>query len=293
MQHTQLGIMKLLTLTSQVKNRLKLVDPPLGKIHYLGAELDDLFSLPRVAIVGSRKPTPYGLKVTEQLAAELAQAGVVVISGLAFGVDITAHKAALSISGKTIAVLPSGLENIYPASHRNIAKDIMKRGAVLSEYPADYLPRAHDFLDRNRLIAGLSDIVIVTEAAERSGSLNTAAHAKAMSIPIAAVPGPITSTLSSGTNWLIKQGAHVVTDTADILRLLQITPQKKQVTLLGSNDVETAVLTCLAQHSADATALSAETLVDIQTLGSALTMLEIQGRIAQDAVGCWHITSTH
>lgn len=281
--------MKSLTLTPQIQNRLKLVDPPLGDIQYLGAELDDLFSLPRVAIVGSRKPTPYGLKVTEQISSELAKAGVVVISGLAFGVDVTAHKAALSAGGKTIAVLPSGLENIYPATHRRIANDITKHGALISEYTPHYSPRAHDFLDRNRLIAALSDVVLVTEAAERSGSLNTAAHAKAMSIPIAGIPGPITSTLSSGTNWLIKEGAQLITSADDIFSLLHMTPQDKQTSLLGSTDLETALLTLLARNQADITTLTLETNTDVQTVSSALTMLEINGRVAQDATGSWHI----
>ncbi len=283
--------MKLLTLTPNYLQKLSKVTPALRTIYYEGTEVEALLRLPKVAIVGSRKPTPYGLKVTEKLATELAQAGVVIISGLAFGVDIAAHKAALSVGGKTIAVLPSGLENIYPASHRHIAQEITKQGALISEYEPHYMPRSHDFLDRNRLVAGLSDVVIVTEATERSGSLNTATHAKAMGVPISAVPGQITSTLSSGTNWLIQQGAHLITNTDDVLSLLHISPKEKQTSLLGSNDVESAILSQLAMSPADATALSAQVNIDIQTLNGSLTMLEIQGRITQDTVGSWHLTN--
>ena len=134
--------------------------------------------VPHVAIVGSRRPTPYGKLVTEHIAGELAQLGVVIVSGLAFGIDTIAHKAALAQGGRTIAVLPSGIDTIYPASNRHLAWQIAtENGSLITEYPEGHVPRKHDFLARNRLISGLSQAVVIVEAAQRSGTLSTAHHA--------------------------------------------------------------------------------------------------------------------
>lgn len=280
--------MKILTLKPPLLEKLQLLDKPLDDLHAVGTD-DDLFALPRVAIVGSRKPTPYGLQVTEKLSSDLARAGVVIVSGLAFGVDITAHKAALQAGGKTIAVLPSGLEAVYPASHARIAADITSEGLLVSEYEPEHKPMHHDFLDRNRLIAGFSDFVIVTEAAAKSGSLNTAAHALRMGIPVGAVPGPITNNLSSGTNWLIQQGARLITSAQDVLDILNIKESSEQMSLLGADDVESAILQALYQQSTDLTGLAATTKIDTKELLSTLTMLEIHGRVKQDQAGNWHL----
>jgi DNA processing protein len=147
----------------------------------------------------------------------------------------------------------------------------------------------HDFLDRNRLIAGFSDFVIVTEAAAKSGSLNTAAHALRMGIPVGAVPGPITNSLSSGTNWLIQQGAHLITSSQDVLDILNIKESPEQMSLLGADDVETTILQALHQQSTDLTGLAATTNIDTKELLSTLTMLEIHGRVQQDQAGNWHL----
>lgn len=249
--------------------------------------MNDLLALPRVAIVGSRKPTPYGILVTEKFASELARAGVVIISGLAFGVDITAHKAAVAAGGRSIAVLPSGLNKIYPATHAKIARSITENGAIISEYESSHRPMAHDFLDRNRLIAGLSDIVIVTEAAEKSGSLNTASHAMKMHIPIAAVPGAITSPMSNGANWLLKQGAKVVTSSEDILSLLHVQKQPT-LPLYGGSDLETVLLKAIGETPCDSTQLCHLVEKSLSEVQVALTMLELAGMITSDAVGIWH-----
>ena len=280
--------MKILTLKSPLLEKLRLLDKPLGDLHAVGTD-KDLFTFPRVAIVGSRKPTPYGLQVTEKLSSDLARAGVVIVSGLAFGVDITAHKAALQAGGRTIAVLPSGLEAVYPASHGRIAIDIQREGLLVSEYEPTHKPMQHDFLDRNRLIASFSDFVIVTEAAAKSGSLNTAAHALRMGIPVGAVPGPITNSLSSGTNRLIQQGARLITSAQDVLDMLNIKESSEQMSLLGANEIESAVLQALHEQSTDITGLAANTDIDTKVLLSTLTMLEIHGRVQQDTIGNWHL----
>ena len=281
--------MKILKLNSPLKKKLGRLKNAAGVLQYIGSDPNLLTDKPVVAIVGSRKPTPYGKQVTEQLAMELSRAGVIVVSGLAFGVDIIAHKAVLSCGGETIAVLPSGLNNIYPASHARYAKQISEKGSVISEYADDHVPRSYDFLERNRIIAALSDLIIIPEATEKSGSLNTAKHAKSMNIPICAVPGPINSPLSAGTNLLIKQGAHLITSSKDVLELLNINPSTVQLSLMGGNDSQTLVLEAIADGIKDASLIEQETKLSTKDLQTSLTMLEISGQIRQDAVGVWHI----
>ena len=283
--------MKVFMLSPQIEERLRLVTPTLGQLSSEGMSLDALLKLPRVALVGTRKPSPYGKQVTEKLASELARSGIVIISGLAFGVDITAHKAVLSVGGRTIAVLPSGLQPVYPASHARFADDIKKNGALITEYPDGHKPMSHDFLDRNRLIAGLSDLVIVTEAAERSGSLNTASHAKKMNIPVGAVPGPITSAMSSGTNWLLRERAHVITSAQDVLELLRIDTSTSRTIAQGANELENQLLQKLSTSPMDTTQLCTEINEALSVVQTALTMLELNGMIRVDSIGTWHLVT--
>ena len=281
--------MKKLTLETVSLHKLSRLSS-IGELHYLGIDPNELLSAPVVAVVGTRKPTPYGKQITDKFSTELSKAGVVVVSGLAFGVDITAHRAVLHAGGRTIAVLPSGLESIYPASHELIAKQICERGSLLSEYEPNRVPRKVEFLERNRIIAALSDLVLIPEAAAKSGSLNTAKHAKKMGIPICAVPGNITNPQSEGTNWLLKNGAHIVTSTDDILKLLHIKPEQTKMNLIGSTDTETAILTLLKELSTDSTGLSEALCITTDELLITLTMLELSGNIRQDIVGNWHLT---
>jgi DNA processing protein len=281
--------MKILTLNPLLKKKLDRLKTPVSQLKYEGVDPNELMNRPVVGIVGSRKPTPYGKQVTEQLATDLSRAGVVVVSGLAFGVDIIAHRAVLACGGETIAVLPSGLNNIYPASHGRYAQQITDRGSLISEYTDDHMPRVAEFLERNRIIAGCSDLIIIPEATEKSGSLNTAKHAKSMNIPICAVPGPINSTLSTGTNLLIQQGAHLITSSKDVLKLLNIKPEAVQLTLTGGNETETIVLQAIASGFQDVSQIVQETNLTTQDLQTSLTMLEISGQITQDAVGLWHL----
>ena len=177
--------------------------------------------IPAVAIVGSRKPTPYGKEVTRALASELASQGVAIISGLAYGIDAVAHQAALDAGGYTIAIFAQGLHRIYPAEHTALAENIIKQGgALISENERGHEPRRYDFLARNRLVSGLADAVVVPEATERSGTLSTISHALEQNKEIFAVPGPITSLLSVGPNRLLRQGAHVALSARDILDVI-------------------------------------------------------------------------
>ncbi|MEW6546422.1 MAG: DNA-processing protein DprA [Bacillota bacterium] len=173
-----------------------------------------------VAVVGTRHPTAYGMEVAGRLARNLAAAGLTVVSGLARGIDTCAHREALAAGGRTIAVLGSGLDRIYPAENRHLCADIATRGAILTEYPPGSVALPYHFPARNRIIAGLALGVVVVEAPLQSGALNTAEHAANLGRPVMAVPGPITSKESAGCNRLIRDGAHLVEGVEDVLAVL-------------------------------------------------------------------------
>ena len=177
---------------------------------------------PAIAIVGSRRATPYGIAVAERFAAGLAEAGLVVVSGLARGVDAAAHRAALEAGGRTIAVLGSAHDCLYPPEHRELARACTTSGAVLTEFPPGTRPLPHHFPRRNRIIAGLTLGTLVVEAAERSGSLATARHAVDSGREVFAVPGPIGSETSAGCHALIRLGATLATGIADVLEELRL-----------------------------------------------------------------------
>jgi DNA processing protein len=173
-----------------------------------------------VAIVGSRRPTAYGLEVAELLAADLAARGVTIVSGLARGIDAAAHRGALRVGGRTIAVLGSGVDVIYPPEHRGLAGEIAKRGALVSQFAPGTPPLPQNFPARNRVIAAMSLAVVVVEAAERSGSLITARLAAELGREVLAVPGRITTPESRGANRLIQDGAAVAMGWEDVVAVL-------------------------------------------------------------------------
>jgi DNA processing protein len=173
-----------------------------------------------VALVGSRSSTAYGRRATERLAKGLAQAGFTVVSGLARGIDGMAHRAALQAGGRTLAVLAGGLSKIYPPEHADLAREVQESGALITESEMAMEPMAGMFPARNRIISGLSRAVVVVEAADRSGALITASHAANHGRPVLAVPGPIDSAASGGTNALIRKGAILVRGVEDILEEL-------------------------------------------------------------------------
>jgi DNA processing protein len=170
-----------------------------------------------VAIVGSRRSTPYGVEVAETLASELAARDVTIVSGLARGIDAAAHRGALGAGGRTVAVLGSGLDVIYPRENRALAVEIERAGALVSQFPLGTLPLPHHFLARNRTLAGLALGVVVVEAAERSGALITAGLAGDLGREVFAVPGRITSEASRGANRLIQDGVKLVLEWTDIV----------------------------------------------------------------------------
>jgi len=190
----------------------KIPDPP--RTLYIKGSDFSLFGRPSIAVIGSRKNTDYGRIVTQRLVRQLVENGFVIISGMARGIDTIAHEAALESGGKTIAVLGSGIDVIYPRENGELYQLIH---LVVSEFPPGTKPLKENFPQRNRLVAGLSNGVLVIEAAKRSGTLITARQAAEQGKEVFAVPGPITSPLSEGTAWLIKQGAKLVYSLDDIL----------------------------------------------------------------------------
>lgn len=179
-------------------------------------------STPKMAIVGSRKASLYGLRMAKTIAADLSRAGVVVVSGMALGIDSAAHEGVLSVGGATLAVLGGGLSRLYPSENKKMALEISEKGALISEFPMEMEPRPQYFPLRNRIISGISQAVLVVEAGEKSGALITADAALEQGRDVLAIPGNADSERSSGTNALIKQGAKLVTSAADILEELKM-----------------------------------------------------------------------
>lgn len=258
------------------------------QLYYLG-NLDN-FAPINIAIVGSRRPTAYGREVAHRLAYDLTQAGVNIISGLAFGIDAIAHQACLEAGGKTIAVLASGLDNITPRSNQNLADRILQNeGAIISEYPVGTIVKPHNFLVRNRIVSGLSTAIVVIEASQRSGTLSTAAHALRQNREVFAVPGNITSLMSIGCNQLIKQGATPITSAQNVLDIILPT-QKTTIAQKNSKDpIEQAILELLAQGQRDGDLILQEIKIDPADFNYALTMLELKGDIKSLGANKWMI----
>ena len=199
---------------------LRAVHGPPARLYLRGAGGPALLADPAVAVVGARACSPYGAQVARMLGRELAAAGLVVVSGLARGIDGEAHRGALEADGHTVAVLGCGIDRDYPAAHASLARQIAERSLIVSEYEADIEPAPWRFPARNRIIAGLCAATIVVEARERSGALITADFALEEGREVFAVPGEITSALSAGTNALLRLGATPLTSTADVLESL-------------------------------------------------------------------------
>lgn len=295
-----------------------------------------------VAIVGSRHNTRYGQEVAYKLAYELARRGVIVVSGLAYGIDSIAHRGCLAAGGTTIAVLGTPVDQIYPRAHTRLAAEIIEKGgAVMSEYPPSGSAKAHSgaqispqlasaaisgatpgdgsgtpdnllpgeyiskttgqrginprlsFLYRNRIISGLSDVVVVAEAALKSGSLNTASHALEQGKEVFAVPGNVTNPYSQGCNKLIAAGATPYTEPEDILRVLfpaqHNLKQRKlsEARLIGDTDTETAVLKALSAGARRGEDLMRLSLLPPEVFNQTITLLEIKSRVRSLGANQW------
>lgn len=240
----------------------------------------------RVAIVGTRRPTAYGRRIAAGLAARLAREGVCIVSGMAYGIDAEAHRAALSVGGKTAAVLGGGVDLPYPAAHRSLHRQIVEEGVVVSEFSPGTANFKGCFPRRNRIIAGLSDLTIVVEAQAKSGALITANYALDAGIPVAAVPGPIDSPGSMGPNTLIRDGAHPIVSVDEVLTLMGLgtVPSTGQAKLALRPD-EQLVYQALEGDSLSLDALIVKTGLPTSRCLVAITELELQGLIANTLSG--------
>ncbi len=267
--------------------RLAEIHSPPDTLFVRGALPDD--ARPHIAIVGTRRPTPYGIYMAEMLSFELARIGVVVVSGLALGIDGKVHEAVLRAGGTTLAVLGSGVDEhtVYPASHRGLADTIIASGgALMSEYPEGFRPTQYSFPARNRIIAGLTHGTLVVEAPEKSGALITAYHALEYGREVMAVPHPTTSLYGRGCNSLIKRGASIITSVEDVLELFHLTViQEVNTPVLSLSETEQIVLTEITIMPRTIDELTTLTHLSNTLLLGTLTTLELSGLIIKiDAV---------
>ncbi|MDL1974216.1 MAG: DNA-processing protein DprA [Deltaproteobacteria bacterium] len=247
---------------------------------------------PAVGIVGSRNPTQYGLSVTRELSSGLANSGFTVVSGMALGIDTAAHEGALSMNGKTVAVLGSGLGKIYPARNERLYRKIAEQGAVISEFPVNALPEAYHFPVRNRIISGMTLGSVIVEATTRSGSLITARYAIEQGREVFAVPGSIRSFKSTGCHQLIKEGAKLVENVTDIIDELapllykrkKIDPERKTkdpaVSFVLSSE-ERLVLEAVTAYPVHIDTITRHLQLDASSVSAMLLQLEIKGVVEQ------------
>ena len=261
--------------------------PPFG-IYVLG---EIPLSVPLVAVVGTRKATSYGREAARKIAGELSASGVVVVSGLAMGIDAAAHEGALD-GGRTVAVLANGLDRVYPAQNANLAKKILAAGgALISEYPigSETLPRR--FLERNRIVSGLSLATVVVEAPVRSGALNTARFALEQNRDVFAVPGSVLHSNYAGSHQLLKSGAALATEAADILLALNIDMEAKnparEKKITETDGEEGAVLREIqtAAFAVGIDKISENTKLQPQAVSRAVTFLTLKGLIKESGGG--------
>ena len=260
--------------------------PP--RLYYRGRWEEALFAQ-CLAVVGTRRMTRYGTQVTEALVAPIAAAGVTIVSGFMFGIDATAHRAALAAGGRTIAVMPCGIERIHPAHQEALYGEILRRGLVLSELPGATAAALWTFPKRNRIVAGLAQATLVIEGTEESGALITAACARRYGRRVFAVPGPVTSPVSLGPIQLLREGAAVAARAEDVLAYYGkrpppqkgLTPCEKDLT-----PIESRILRRLEQGAAEIDALARTLRLSPAAVGTALSLLQLRGQVVE-ADGCY------
>jgi DNA processing protein len=250
----------------------------------------ELLNRPALAIIGSRNATAQGAENARAFAQALSRAGLTIVSGLAVGIDAAAHRGAMAGEGSTLAVVGTGLDRVYPASHRDLAHRIAEHGGLLSEFPPGTPPKERNFPRRNRLISGLARGVLVVEAAMSSGSLITARYAGEQGREVFAIPGSIHSPLSKGCHKLIREGAKLVEKAQDILEELGMegeaagaSPNAGSETAAG----EDALLDALGGDSVDVDTLASRTAMAPDAVVAALTNLELAGQAAALPGGLW------
>ena len=271
----------------------KIKSPP-AKLYYKGNWDNDIFKN-CLAVVGSRRMTSYGRIITNKLIQEIASAGITIVSGFMFGIDATAHQAAIDVRGRTIAVMPCGIDLIHPAHQEALYQDIIaNHGLIISEFEGTFPPAPWTYPKRNRIVAGLSSATLVVEAAERSGSLITAGFAREFKRRLFAVPGPLTSAFSKGTAQLIKEAAEIVTSAKDVMVSYDITqsnPSKVGApSHSGLSDLEQSIVEKLREEPMETDLLMHAVKTSASELASALSLMQIKGLIFKER-GKYHLTS--
>jgi DNA processing protein len=262
--------------------RLKEIEQPPPVLYLRGEYLpDDLFA---VAIVGTRRVTPYGRQITDELSSYLASNGITVISGLARGVDAIAHQSALKAGGRTIAVLGSGVDKIYPPEHRQLAEQMISHGAIISDYAPGTPPDASNFPPRNRIVSGLSLAVVVVEAGETSGALITAQFAAEQGREVFAVPGSILAPQSKGTNKLIQRGALPLLSINDLTQALNLTRMGEHKTarkIIPADETEARLMNILSAEPLHVDEIRNQTELPIEKVTATLALMELKGMVRQ------------
>ncbi len=237
-----------------------------------------------LAVVGTRRATVYGRQVTEEMVADLAKSKITIVSGLAKGIDSVAHNSALEAGGRSIAICACGLDTVYPSENVNLARRIMRQGALISEYPLGTRPRADNFPRRNRIMSGMSLGVLVVEAGESSGAMITAHLALEQNREVLAIPGSILSPASRGTNHLIQEGAKLVGDYTDILEELNLTAVAHQIEMkeiIPASDTESLLLKQLSAEPTHIDEICRNSGLPVSTVSGTLTMMELKGLVKQ------------
>jgi DNA processing protein len=262
--------------------RLREIAQPPPVLYIRGSVLaEDEWS---IAVVGTRRVTAYGRQVAEELAGKLARSGVTIVSGLARGVDGVAHQAAIHAGGRTLAVLGSGIDNIYPPENRRLAEQVTSQGALITDYAPGTPPDAINFPPRNRIISGLARAVIVVEAGKSSGALITAAFAAEQGREVFAVPGNIYALQSQGSNLLIQQGARPYLDCQDVLDILnlgQVPEQRVARAVLPADATEAQLLGFLGSEPLHIDELRAQSDLPIEKVSATLALMELKGMVQQ------------
>jgi DNA processing protein len=276
------GIQVLIWDDEDYPERLRQIHNPPPVLYLRGSlETEDQWA---VAIVGTRRITPYGRQVAERIAVKLVNSGITVVSGLALGVDSVAHQASLDAGGRTLAVLGCGVDRIYPPKNRRLAERVMANGALISDYAPGTPPEASNFPPRNRIISGLSLATVVVEASVKSGALITADFAIEQGREVFAVPGNVFAPQSRGPNRLIQNGAHPLLDPQeilDILDLTRVTEQCEARVVLPANATEAQLFDILGHEPMHVDEVRAKTELSIEEVTATLALMELKGMVRQ------------
>ena len=253
------------------------------KLYYKGEWRDDIFEN-CLAVVGSRRMTTYGKQIVQKLVSQIASAGITIVSGFMYGIDATAHETAVEIGGKTIAVMPCGIDRVHPEYQIKLYNDILENdGLIISEYETNTQPGYWTYPARNRIVAGLPKAALIVEAGEKSGSLITANLAKKFGRKIFAVPGPLTSMLSFGTNGLIKKGdAEIVSSSEDILKFYNKKIEQTCVKPSFTQSLEGRILRLLQREPVGIDNLARELNISIPEISKLVSLMEIKGQLKKE-----------